>query len=108
MTKQKSDKKSLFCFKNTVLLFFESYYKPGTVTLGFCSDVIEEHWGDDKTSLYLKCICTAEESLALICLSEKKSYRFIVNGREVSAKKITSGAYEIPISKGENIIIVKE
>lgn len=91
-----------------VLLFFESYYKPGTVTLGFCSDVIEEHWGDDKTSLYLKCICTAEESLALICLSEKKSYRFIVNDSEVPAKKVTNGAYEIPIAKGENIIIVKE
>ena len=90
-----------------VLLFFESYYKPGTVTLGFCSVVVEERFGDDNTSLYMKCICTTDESVALICLSEKKSYRFIVNGREASAKKMTSGAYEVPISKGENIIIAE-
>ncbi len=87
-----------------VLMFFESYYKPGTVTLGFSANVISERWNEDKTSLILKCVSGGKAPIALICLSDKRKYTFTANGIELNAKQITRGAYEVEIPKGEFVL----
>jgi len=90
-----------------VLLFFESYYKPGTVTLGFSSNVLSEEWNEDKTALTLRCISAGRAPIAVICLAEGKKYRFVIGEREISARQLTCGAYELDLPNGECFIKVK-
>lgn len=90
-----------------VLMFFESYYRPGTVTLGFLSNITGESWNGDKTSLTLKCIAGGDCPIAIICLQAGKNYTFIQNGKEIHAKRITDGAYEISLPIGESETIIK-
>lgn len=91
-----------------VLMFFESYYKPGTVTLGFQSDVISEKWNEEKSELILECVSRGKAPLALICMREGKKYRFLSDGKELDSKKVTAGAYEVRIPYGRCEISVKE
>jgi len=84
-----------------VLMFFESYYKPGTVTLGFGGNVISERWNEDKTFLSLKCVSVGKAPIALICLSDKKEYIFTAGGKVLNARRVTRGAYEVEIPRGE-------
>lgn len=91
-----------------VLMFFESYYKPGTVTLGLRSTVISEQWNEEKTSLSLVCKNDSDSPLALICLKEGKSYRFTAGGKELINRQVTKGAYEVEIPSGKAEIYVEE
>ena len=84
-----------------VLMFFESYYKPGTVTVGFDSTVVSELWNEDKTNLILKARVGGKSPVILVCLSAEKNYTFTVNGKPTSAKQVTSGAYEIALPTGD-------
>lgn len=83
-----------------VLMFFESYYTPGTVTVGFETTVSEQEWNDDKTSLAARCVCGKEGSVALICLQAGGEYSFSLNGKEIQAIAITDGAYQVELPKG--------
>ena len=91
-----------------VLMFFESYYKPGTVTLGLRATVISEEWNEDKTSLKLKYVSDGKAPLALICLSEAHKYVFTAGGEQLKARQVTLGAYEVEIPIGENEITVNK
>ena len=91
-----------------VLMFFESYYKPGTVTLGLSATVLSEKWNEDKTSLDLRYEANGKAPLALICLREGKEYSFISGTKELIARKVTAGAYEVEIPCGENEILIRE
>jgi len=91
-----------------VLMFFESYYKPGTVTLGLRATFISEEWNEDKTSLKLKYASEGKAPLALICLSEAHKYVFTAGGEQLRARQITAGAYEVEIPIGENEITVNK
>lgn len=90
-----------------VLLFFEAYYTPGTVTVGFETTVRDQRWNDEKTSAALTLVCESENSLALICLRADRSYRFTDNGKEIEARPLTDGAYEIQLSRGQHNISVR-
>ena len=90
-----------------VLMFFESYYKPGTVTLGFSGNVISEEWNEDKTLLSLKYKSNGKAPIALICLSEKRNYIFTINGKALKARQVTNGAYEVKIPVGEFELVAK-
>ena len=83
-----------------VLMFFESYYTPGTVTVGFESTVMSEIWNAEKTALTLQVRCGGKRPTALICLAAGKHYTFTVNGQKVIPKQVTDGAYEIALSRG--------
>ncbi len=83
-----------------VLMFFESYYKPGTVTVGFGTTVKCECWNADKTALTLECATHGKAPTALVCLAAGRSYGFTVNGSPVAARQVTDGAYEIPLVEG--------
>ena len=91
-----------------VLMFFESYYTPGTVTLGFEATVRSETWNADRTALTLCCICEGKRPTALVCLSAGKAYRFSVNGHKTAVRQITDGAYEIVLPRGEVVLTVTE
>ena len=89
-----------------VLMFFESYYTPGTLTTGFEATISEEIWNAEKTALKCKVNCGGKRPTALVCLAAGKNYAFFVNEHPVSAKQITDGAYELALSSGENIISI--
>ena len=91
-----------------VLMFFESYYKPGTVTLGLRSIIINEEWNAEKSSLHLTYKCDSDSPIALICLAEGKKYSFTAEGKELEAKQVTEGAYEVRIPSGKALLQVKE
>ena len=84
-----------------VLMFFESYYKPGTVTSGFGTTVSKEAWNEEKTSLTLTAEVNGKAPVILVCLAAEREYTFEVNGESVNAKRVTSGAYELPVPCGK-------
>ena len=94
--------------KTPVLMFFESYYKPETVTTGFDSTLKIEEWNEEKTSLTYRASFGEKHPIALICLAAKGRYSFFVNGKAVSARRITQGAYEIDVPRGEATVTVSE
>ena len=83
-----------------VLMFFESYYKPGCVTLGLRSTVIEEEWNEEKTALRLVYKSDSESPIALICLKEGAEYTFTADGKELEYRQVTRGSYEVKIPSG--------
>ncbi len=91
-----------------VLMFFESYYTPGTVTVGFCTTVKKEKWNSEKTEMTMTCTCNGTAPVALICMKAGRSYRFTVNGADVSAVAVTDGAYELALPCGNTEISVTE
>ena len=90
-----------------ILMFFESYYTPGTVTVGFEATVVSEVWNTDKTELSLQVKCGGKRPTALICLAAGKHYSFTVNGQAVEPKQINDGAYEIALPQGRVSLQVK-
>ena len=91
-----------------VLMFFESYYTPGTLTVGFETMVTSKSWNAEKTSLAFKATCGGKAPTALICLAAGRNYTFTVNQQPICAKKVTDGAYELALSRGENAVSVSE
>ena len=91
-----------------VLMFFESYYKPGTVTLGFQSDVIDESWNGEKSELVLEYTSDSRSPIALICMKEGRQYKFFSEDKELKCRKVTLGAYEVEIPRGRCTLIAKE
>jgi len=89
-----------------VLMFFESYYKPGTVTAGFGTTVGSVVWNADKTALTLKCRTNGRKPVVLVCLAAGKSYTFTVNGKQVTAKQVTGGAYEVSVPTGNVVLTI--
>ena len=83
------------------LLFFESYYTPGTLSVGFTTAVTAQEWNADKTALRATLVCDSDTACALVCMTAGHDYLFTVNGKPVQAKKRTDGAYEIPLCAGE-------
>jgi hypothetical protein len=87
-----------------VLMFFESYYTPGTLTTGFDAAVLSEEWNGEKSGLTCRVKCGGESPTVLICLEAGKNYTFTVNGKTVTGRRVTDGAHEITLSSGENIV----
>ncbi|MBR2353520.1 MAG: hypothetical protein IKA76_03340 [Clostridia bacterium] len=85
-----------------VLLFFESYYTPGSVTTGFEPTILSQQWNENKTELSLACSSEGRDSVAVVCMNAEREYSFTLNGSAVNARRLTDGAYEIPLSCGKN------
>ena len=83
-----------------VLMFFEAYYSPGTITLGFTSLIKYKKWNKTKTAVECECAVENDKAVAIICMTAGDDYKFTVNGCEVIARKVSDGAYEIPLKKG--------
>ena len=91
-----------------VLMFFESLYTPGTVTAGFDTTISKKSFSEDKTSLEVEAVSNCDNSYVIVCLNDKRKYKFTVNGKKARAKKLSGGAYAIPLKKaGEKIIRTK-
>ena len=83
-----------------VLMFFESYYTAGTVTVGFETTVKKEEWNEEKTKLTWSGLCMGQKPMILICMKADKNYRFVVNGKEAEALAVTDGAYALSVPHG--------
>ncbi len=83
-----------------VLMFFESYYKPGTLSVGLMTSVTAQSWDAEGTALSATLAVGGKRPVALVCLREGYDYRFTVNGKPAEAKQRTAGAYEIPLCEG--------
>ncbi len=89
-----------------ILTFFETLYKPGTVTAGFQTAVKDTKWNEDKTALKMTTVSNCAGSI-IICMSDRCKYKFALNGKEIKARKLSAGAYAISLRQpGENIIEV--
>lgn len=91
-----------------VLLFFESYYKPGTVTLGFQSNLISEIWNEEKNEAFIKCVAHGKAPLLLISMREGGEYKFFSDEKELKSRRVTLGAYEVELPLGKCEIHARE
>ena len=91
-----------------VLMFFETLYTPGTVTAGFDTTISKKTFNEDKTSLEVDAVSNSDNSYIIVCLSDKCKHKFTVNGKKARAKRLSGGAYAIPLKKaGEKKIRTK-
>ncbi|MBQ7915594.1 MAG: hypothetical protein IJ315_02245 [Firmicutes bacterium] len=90
-----------------VLMFFDAYYKPGSVTTGFMTMARNVRWNADKTEVSLDCRVLVQQVTVMIVMQEGREYHFTVNGQEAKIKKITAGGYEVTLAAGENHIHVQ-
>lgn len=89
-----------------VLMFFESYYKPGTLTVGFKTSVTAVEWDFDKTKLTANLHVSGNKPIAIVCMNENYEYEWLVNGEKIIPKRITNGAYEIKLKEGDIRLVV--
>ncbi len=87
-----------------VSLFFESYYKAGTVTAGWSSVISDINRYDDKI-ISFKAIALKDDTSVLVCLSDRADFE--VNGKAVIPVRITKGCYSVKLNKGNNTVIIK-
>ncbi|MBR5516019.1 MAG: hypothetical protein IKU52_07430 [Clostridia bacterium] len=91
-----------------ISLFFAGYYTPGTLTPGFASMINEVNWNNDSTSVCFNAAVSKNNTHVLVCMRSGYDYKFTVNGNRVNPKKITEGAYTLPLPKGNvNVNITK-
>ena len=83
-----------------IINFYSELFVPGTVTVGFASTVKSAEWSADKTSLKLTLSSSSKDSKIIVCLKDECKYKFTVNGKDVRAKRVSDGAYIIPIGCG--------
>ena len=89
------------------LMFFESLYKPGTVSVGFLCGVVKKEFKNGNTELSLELATDYAGGYAIVCMKEGKRYSFTLNGKPIKAKKLTRGAYAVKIEAGKSVITVK-
>ena len=66
-----------------------------------CSKWVSE----DSTAIKVDAVSNSDASVMVVCLSDKCKYKFTVNGKPVRAKRLTGGAYAIPLGKkGEKTV----
>ena len=82
-----------------VLMFFETLYTPGAVTVGFDTTVLKKKLNADNTAIEVDSVSNCDGSVMVICLSDKCKYKFTVNGKAVRAKRLTDGAYAVRLGK---------
>ena len=88
-----------------ILAFFESLYTPASVTVGFDTAVRCKWVSEDSTAIKVDAVSNSDGSVMVVCLSDKCKYKFTVNGKPVRAKRLTGGAYAIPLGKkGEKTV----
>ena len=91
-----------------VMMFFESYYTPATVTVGFETLILDKKWNEDATALTMKCRCGGERPIAVICMKSGREYIARVNGVPAKLCRVTDGAYEVVLPRGDALVEVFE
>ena len=76
-----------------VLMFFESYYTPGNVTVGFGSVITHIRWNTDFTMCEFECISGNTNSGVIVCMKSGENYNFYVDAKKVDAQRLNDGAY---------------
>ena len=70
--------------------------------------VLKKTVNDSKTSVKVDAVSNFDGSVMVICLSDKCTYKFTLNGRSVRTKRITDGAYAIRLGKrGEKTVLAE-
>jgi hypothetical protein len=88
-----------------VLMFFESLYKQGAVTGGFCTVIKTVKTNDTKSEMHISAFTSESGSSVIVTLNAENKYTFLLNGKKAKAIKLTDGAYAIALgSSGEKQI----
>ena len=87
-----------------VLMWFESYYKPYSVTSGFCTLVSDKKRSENGLSFMLS--STAKAPTVIVCLEEGREYSFSC---EAEVTRLNNAAYALKFgSSGEYFVSVTE
>ena len=87
-----------------VLMWFESYYKPYSVTSGFCTLVSDKKRNENGLSFKLS--STAKAPTVIVCLEEGREYSFSC---EAEVTRMNNAAYALKFgSSGEYFVCVTE
>ncbi|MGN1442657.1 MAG: MGH1-like glycoside hydrolase domain-containing protein, partial [Acutalibacteraceae bacterium] len=86
-------------------LWTKAYYAPGTVNVGFDTYLDKTEWNDERTEaeIHFTCYGENEESILLIVMNEKESYRILLDGKTAETNERTNGCLEVRFQskKGE-------
>ena len=90
-----------------ILAFFDMLYKPGTLTCGFGTAVLEKQFDADGKALKAHLVSNCDGANVVICMNGECKYKFTVDGKTAAAAKLSDGAYAISLGKaGEHAIEV--
>ena len=76
-----------------VLSWFESYYRPGTATVGFDTAILAQRWNGDKTAADIAVETRRSGAAVLITLREGGEYRFDGLPEGAHVKRLHPGTY---------------
>ena len=91
-----------------VLMFFETLYTPGSVTVGFDTALLDKSLNEDATAIKVDAVSNCDSSVMVVCLSDKCKYKFTVNGKSVRTKRLSGGAYAVRLGKSGRKLVVAE
>ncbi|MGI5894102.1 MAG: MGH1-like glycoside hydrolase domain-containing protein [Candidatus Merdivicinus sp.] len=83
-----------------VLLWYASYFRPGTITGGNSAWIEQQEWSSNQDALRcrIRFSDTRRETVLVFVLKQGKAYRCRVNGTEAVLKKRFDGTYELRLS----------
>ena len=91
-----------------VLSWFKSYYTPNTISAGFMTTITNKVFEKGFNGLSFDYETENKNATALICLSEKFTYKFIVNGKEINPIKCTNGSYYINLLNNKGSVKIQK
>lgn len=95
-----------------VILWFNAYFRPGTLTTGFDGWVMSSRFSSDNTRLeaHLHFGTTTKSPDVLVCLKEGEIYNVKVNGVKVPYTETVKGALKIniPANAGADVVLKVE
>ncbi len=84
-----------------VLLWFEAYFVPGTVTAGFFTTITSQTWNPEKTAVTFEVDCAGGD--ILICMKEGPQYCAVIDGKPAALSQ-NAGTLEITLAAGTHCV----
>lgn len=84
-----------------VLLWYQSYFLPGTITTGFSGWVVSQNWSKDHREMECDLAFTDGDSpkTVVLVMAEGSSYQVTANGTPVPALTREGGAVEVTLER---------
>lgn len=93
-----------------VCVWANAYYKPGTITTGFDVWTDKQNATDSSAEIEFKYFGSHSKFTILVCLSDKHSYKVLLDGNEIDYRERDKGVLEITLDgsvKSGELKIVK-
>ena len=88
-----------------VLMFFESLYRPGSVTVGFLSFVESRRFSDDNTRAEIIVNGGSYNAAAIVCMNGDFEYEFAIGGKAADIQRLSGGAYFVRLNGCGKVVI---